>query len=525
VQFGGVLAGLPALIANGLLSGIDKYLSIPKGFYSAITILITLGFMSLSRIRRPEGLRHIPPGELGKTIGLDRVPEVRTLREKVAWMATHGNPQAWMLELSKTWMEADPDEAGYLYLDGHVRVYHGQARLQRRYVSRERLCLRGTTDYWINDALGQPFFVVSKAVTDGLESVLLNDILPDLLAHVPRQPSPAELAENPLRHRFVVIFDREGANYSLLSALWKHRVAAITYRKNVTDQWNHELFVETEVHAPGGSSTRMLLAKQEKSLDAGGNSIPVIEVRRLGSSGHQTAIITTARELSTPVVAGRMFSRWCQENYFAYMMNHYDIDGLCQYGCEDLPSTTRIVNPAWRSLNTTICRKTRALNTLKAVLYRVEIDGGDGIQQRAEKHEVIQARIAELDNMRSLRRKTPRKIALSEIPESERPQQLLPLTKMLTDTVKMIAYRAETALVSLLRPHLEKEDEARALIRELFVSSADIVPDESAQTLTVKIHRMASPAHDKVISLLLAELTENAFKHPETGMKMIFTLA
>ena len=51
-----------------------------------------------------------------------------------------------MKELSKSWMEGDPQEAGYLYVDGHVRVYHGElATLPRRFVSRERLCLRGTT--------------------------------------------------------------------------------------------------------------------------------------------------------------------------------------------------------------------------------------------------------------------------------------------------------------------------------------------------------------------------------------------
>ncbi len=174
VGMGGLLAGLPAFCANGLLTGLDKHLSLPKGFYSALHILTVLGFMALARIRRPEGLRHVPPGELGKVIGLDRVPEVRTLREKIALMADHGTPQKWMRELSRTWMEEDPQEAGYLYVDGHVRVYHGAGTLlPRRYVSRERLCLRGTTDYWINDALGRPFFVVSKAVTDGLAAVLL----------------------------------------------------------------------------------------------------------------------------------------------------------------------------------------------------------------------------------------------------------------------------------------------------------------------------------------------------------------
>jgi hypothetical protein len=141
VSLGGLLAGLPALCANGLLSGIGKYLKLPAGFYSCLHILLTLGFMALSRIRRPEGLRNIPPGEFGKVIGLDRVPEVRTLREKITIMARTGDPLAWMQELSRYWMESDPTEAGYLYIDGHVRVYHGdQAILPRRYVSRERLC-------------------------------------------------------------------------------------------------------------------------------------------------------------------------------------------------------------------------------------------------------------------------------------------------------------------------------------------------------------------------------------------------
>ena len=116
IQMAGLLTGLPALCANGLLSGLGKHLKLPKGFYGALHILMTLGFMALGRIRRPEGLRHVPPGELGKVIGLDRVPEVRTLREKVSTMASTGKPDAWMKELSKAWMENEPDEAGYLHV-------------------------------------------------------------------------------------------------------------------------------------------------------------------------------------------------------------------------------------------------------------------------------------------------------------------------------------------------------------------------------------------------------------------------
>lgn len=529
LALGGVLCGLPALCANGLFSGLGRHLTLPKGYYSALHILCVLGFMALCRIRRPEQLRHHPPGELGKTIGLDRAPEVRTLREKIAHMAATGNPGQWMRDLSKTWMENDPAEAAYLYLDGHVRVYHGSdANLPRRYVSRQKLCLRGTTDYWVNDALGRPFFVVSKAITEGLATTLLDDILPELLDSVPGQPTAEQLQADPLLHRFVVIFDREGSHHSLLSRLWEQRVGVITYRKNVTDTWPETEFIETQVPCPGGDTIPMRLAVRETQVTAAKAApIPVLEVRRLTQSGHQTAIITTARSLASPTIAGRMFSRWCQENYFGYMMQHYDIDGLVEYGSEEIPGATRIINPAWRELDKQIARLTTRLRRHQATLGAAappDPDDGHKIAQHATLLETIQTLQAERETLKSSRRATPRKIAIEELPEAERPSQLLPLAKTLTDTVKMIAYRAETALVALLRKHLANEAEARALIRELLVSSADLQPDDASGTLTIRIHRMSSPVHDRAIALLLTDLTTAEFRHPETGHRFIYQL-
>jgi hypothetical protein len=526
VSLGGMLTGLPALCANGLLSGIDKHLKLPNGFYSCLHILMMLGFMALGRIRRPENLRHVAPGEFGKVIGLDRVPEVRTLREKITIMASTGTPNAWMKELSKSWMEDDPDEAGYLYVDGHVRVYNGnQALLPRRFVSRERLCLRGTTDYWVNDAIGRPFFVVSKAVTDGLAEALIKDIVPELLRTVPNQPSKQELNNDASLHRFVVVFDREGATHALLAALWGKRIGAITYRKNVKDVWSESEFKDTEVPVPGGGETRMKLATRQTTITAGEASLAVIEVRRLTDTGHQTAIISTAQRLANSIIAGRMFSRWCQENFFAYMMEHYDIDGLVQYGAESLPGTVLVVNPVWRENDKAVKKALVALRKLEAKLGAIDgLNDGTEIQKKAEYVLDIQNSQDTLKLLRAKRKETEKKVTIDSLPKEQQPTQLLPLNKMLTDTVKMIAYRSETALVAILRRHLKKEDEARALVRELFVSSADIEPNDAAGTLTIRIHRMASPVHDRAIAALLEDLTKLEFCHPETRAIMIFTL-
>ncbi len=546
VAMGGLLAGLPALCANGLLSGIGKFHQLPSGFYSCLHVLLTMAFMALGRIRRPEGLRHVPPGEFGKVIGLDRVPAVQTLREKITLLANTGNPEAWMKELAKTWMEEDPDEAGYLYVDGHVRVYNGEkANLPRRFVSRERLCLRGTTDYWVNDAVGRPFFVVSKAVTDGLADTLLKDIVPDLLNIVPNQPTKKQLDDDLLLHRFVIVFDREGATHSLLSALWENRIGAITYRKNVKDVWPQSEFIDTQVDIPGGGNTKMKLATRETTITAGKAFIPVTETRRLTNTGHQTAVITTARRLGNTIIAGRMFSRWCQENYFAYMMKHYDIDGLVQYGVESLPGTTLVVNPARRNLDKAIKTGLQGIRKLQAELGAEKcINKGEeiqikpqaelGIEKGLNKGEEIQIKadlLQSIQNAQNSREKllaerkiTPKKVTLDSLPEEQRSTSLKPLNKQLVDSVKMIAYRSETGLVAILRRYLKNEDEARALVRELFVSAADIEPDKTANTLTIRIHRMTSPAHDLAISNLLAELTKQNFHHPETGALMIFCL-
>ena len=119
--------------------------------------------MALARLKSPENIRNVSPGEFGKLLGLDRVPEVKSLRRKLDELSSQKNAKCWSAELSKSWMESNPDAAGALYVDGHIKVYNGKlTKLPKKYVSQQRLCLRGMTDYWVNDFLGQPFLLSVK---------------------------------------------------------------------------------------------------------------------------------------------------------------------------------------------------------------------------------------------------------------------------------------------------------------------------------------------------------------------------
>ena len=130
-------------------------------------------------------------------------------------------------------------------------------------MSRERLRLRGTTDDWINDALGRPFFVVSKAITSVLGDALLKDMVPQRLENVPRQPVPEQLAEDTRWHRFVLVFDREGATAVLLEASWPQGIGA-----------------NTDVVMPDGVHLAMKLARHETRLS---ETLAVKEVRHTAS--------------------------------------------------------------------------------------------------------------------------------------------------------------------------------------------------------------------------------------------------
>jgi hypothetical protein len=202
VPNGGLLCALPALLAVGLLEGVERHLQLPKGYYGLDSLLLLLAFMALARLESIEALRYEAPGEWGKLLGLDRVPEVRTLRTKIQRLAQDDRPAQWNAALCERWMAAAPQQAGVLYIDGHVRVYHGhQSQLPRHSVARQRLCLRATTDYWVNAMDGQPFFVVNQAVDPGLIAVIEQEIVPRLEQRLPGQLLCEPPPDDPLQHR------------------------------------------------------------------------------------------------------------------------------------------------------------------------------------------------------------------------------------------------------------------------------------------------------------------------------------
>jgi hypothetical protein len=238
-----VLFLLPALLLQGLLKTTDVYIWNPRFYYGLESIVLTLAFMALSRIKNPEQLKQCKPGELGRIIGLDRVPEVRCLREKLNELTRQHQATRLNNILVNFWYEGDSSgDAGLLYIDGHVRVYYGEkANLPKKYVSRQKLCLSATTEYWVNDSLGMPVMMVMGELTEKLQEMILQRIIPQLQETVvlPKQAQHDD-AQIPV---CTFVFDREAYSPAFFFLLWQqYRIAVITYRKNVRGSWPVECF-------------------------------------------------------------------------------------------------------------------------------------------------------------------------------------------------------------------------------------------------------------------------------------------
>jgi hypothetical protein len=525
----GVLWALPALLANGLLRHLDEFFQLKKGYYSLTQIFILLAFMALCRIKAVERLRYSPPGELGKLLGLDRIPEVRTLRLKLAELA-QGEVGPWSARLAGDWMAGQPEAAGLLYVDGRVSVYHGsQTKLPRRYVSRERLCLRGLTDYWVNDRLGRPFFVVSTPFSDGLVAMLREEIVPRLVREVPGQPDAAALAHNPLAHRFVLIFDREGYSPEFFKELWQQRIAGQTYRKGRIEAWPEEEFSEHETQGAGGEPVRLRLAERRVELS---NGFAMREVRRLSQSGHQTAVLSSDYLSSAAAIGLHMFSRWSQENFFKYMDEHFDLDRLASYATAPADETRKVVNPLWRTLATKLKSKAAVLGRRQAEYARICLGEEELDDRRMERfaarkgelREVIAALEGEVAELKERKGATAHKIELGRLSEEDRFRLIAPGHKGLLDTIKMIAYRAETAMALLAREELARQDDARALLREIYAAPADLWVDEAKGTLTVALHHLSNRLSDQAARGLAEHLNQSETHYPGTNLRLCFKL-
>jgi len=507
----GVLLALPALLDQGLVEVTEGVFgALRNGFFGLRSVLLTFAFMALLRIKTPEQLTGHAPGELGLLLGLDRVPEVRTLRRKLDEMGGRGLARRLHQCLAERWAEAD--ELGILYVDGHVRPYHGRKhQLPKHHVAQRGRSMAGTQDFHVNDARAEPLFVVTAEATEGMLTMMEEHLLPEIRFLVG------------LERRVTVVFDREGWSPASFARWQELGFDVLTYRKGKQSRWQARFFAEVE-GVVDGRKVVYQLAERRVTLS---NGLRVREVRRLTDTGHQTAVITTNEHLSTFDVADRMFSRWRQENYFRYMGHEFDLDHLCTYEVEPADSERLVPHPQRKKLEQQIKTAQTALGQL--VGRRGDLKPGatlrlkgrtldeDGVDQ------LLWQREDDIKRLKKRRDALAKEVPLDQVLDPERIVQLERERKLLTDAFKMIAYRAESQLARWVAPLFKRhEDEARKFLRSVFRAIADLIPDAQRSTLTVRFHGLANPRATRALRGLCDVVNATPTCYPGTKLRLQF---
>jgi hypothetical protein len=524
----GVLFVLPFLEQTGLFSFREHYQELSKGYYYIDCIVLFLAFMYLRRIKNPEQLKYHSPGEFGKIMGLDRVPEAKCLRGKLKEICSQKNSSQWSMSLASRWVSKEENE--FYYIDGHIQVYTGyKANLGKKHVSRQKLCLPGMQEFWVNNKSGMPYFYVTGQVNEKLLEMLKNYIIPTLLNEMPTKYTPQELEADPDLPRFTIVFDREAYSPEFFQKIWdEHRIAVITYRKNVKDKWDENDFSEYTVDIEG-IETQMKLEEKKTEL----NNVQMREVRRLLGK-HQTSVITTNRKLSIFMIAFYMFSRWTQENFFKYLRQDYDFDRLLQYAVEQIDKDFVVNNPEYNNITYKLGKLREKISRRKAVLFELQENNLKDDLDKANQYLTKQIKVWEELNILAEQEKEllnekatiPSQLKIENMPEHIKYNKLNIESKRFQNIIKMICYRAETSFANLLSADFNKSiNEKRALVKSIINSHADIIPDYQNNLLTVNLYTQANPRMNLAITNVIQLLNETETKYPGTDLVLNYKIA
>ena len=510
----GVLLALPALIASGVFECAQKiYGSLGPAFYGLRTSLLTLLLMALWRIKRPEALKEHSPEDLGRVLGLDRAPEVKTLRRKLARLAACGQAAEFGRALAQRRIALRTSAVGFLYVDGHVRVYHGQHRLPKAHVARMRLSMPATSDYWVNDTAGEPLFVVTAQANAGLVKML-----PGILKQVRGLVG---------KRRLTVVFDRGGYSPKLFQQILAAGFDLLTYRKGRYPRIPRKCFRPHRTRQDGRTIS-YVLADQEVRLLKG--KLRLRQVTRLKDNGHQTPILTSRRDLSAALVAYRMFERWRQENFFKYLREEYALDALVEYAAVPDDPTREVPNPAWAAVDAQLRQAHAQLDRLQAEYGLEALTNLEKQRPTMRGFKIAKGRLAQeiwsalqrLMQLQARRAKLPRRVPVQAV--TDQPVvKLAPERKHLTNLLKMVAYQAESDLFRMVAPHYRRvDDEGRTLIQSALACAADI--EVTQRELRVMLAPMSSAHKTRAIAALCQELNQSEIIFPGSTLRVRYAI-
>jgi transposase len=532
VPLAGLLLAIPALEATGLLScAATVFGCLRNGFYGLDTMLVEGVLRALAGEPRAEGSTRIDPVALVRVLGLDRGPEVKTIRRKVTALAATGRADELLAAMARCHVSrldaTNPDLLAVFYVDGHVRAYQGARKVAKTHLSRLKFPAPATVETWVSDAAGDPVLVVMAEPGASL-AMELRRLLPDLRRAVGDQ------------RRVLVGFDRGGWSPALFAHMGAQGFDVLTWRKGLAEDVDPTLFTDLSWLDETGRNHQWRVADTTVDLPVGDND-EVFTMRQVtllvannktgreqhpAASTRQIHILTTRADLPVEQVIYRMGSRWRQENYFRYARMHFDLDSHDAYATIDDDPTRLVPNPAKKKAHKQLlaarARYDRALAaTDAAMLDAVTPPTGQSVLITNADHDRLTADLrateSNLDTAQATHRAVPARLPLAQVNPG---QQVLDIqTKLISHAIRIAAFNTATALARAIRVHTghaRANHEAHTLIRQALTGSGDIDPHDGV--LTIRLDPLPTQRATTAIAQLCEHLTATQTRYPGTDL-------
>jgi hypothetical protein len=415
-------------------------------------------------------------------------------------LADEGSSPRLFQALARHHAEANPEAVGIFYVDGHVRAYHGTAKLRKAHVARMRISMPAAADTWVCDSRGDGVLVWSEEAGSSLVGELRR-VATEVRALVGPDARP------------MIVFDRGGWSPRLFAELVADGFDITTYRKGPKPVEPRRSFADHCFVDEYGRGHDYLLSDRKVRIpyDTKKRYFACRQITRL-KDGHQTQVITTRSDPDPAPLAHAMFSRWRQENLFRYMRSRFDLDGLDTYAkaVDDLERT--VPNPAKKAAGARARAQRGELVELEARLPKVR--SPEVVACLADAWEWV-------DGLARSAKDTPARVPLGQLhPDA---QVLDPERQRIHDAIRMATYNAESILARLLRSHFARaDDEARTLLREIYSSPADL--QIVGNRLHVRINALSAPRRSRALAGLCAELTETETTYPGTDLVLVYSV-
>lgn len=467
---------------------------------AATSTLFGLGFASMEQAKHPDR------AQVGPAVGIDVLPELRTLRPRLAAIADRADPLGLQRSFAQAMLTAQPCTSGVYFVDEHFMPYSGALPVGKGWNTKRRHAQPGRVDTMIADAAGRAICFTSGEPS-GLSASL-----------------PATLAE--LRTitgdqaKIMLGFDRGGAYPNVFTTCRQAGADWVTYRRGK---------LATPAGLPlqasltrGGEKTTVVYAEETVHIKDYGQARQIT----LFEAGQPVLqILTSDTESCAGALIWFMRARWRIENLFKYL-DFYGIDYLADYTATITTNTRPVDNPerlaARKQLQNLITARDRHRERIGALHTDRHISITALNRESAAAQRTIHILDKKITTITDQLKTIPAKLPANEIDPDAKRAVHRASRRGLQMVLRLLAHNAEHWLAHRLNAYLQDPDEYRAHTRNLFHLAGTIT--YTTTTVHVELSRPGTPRLANALAMLLHEINSTPPRIPGDPRPITYTL-